>query len=523
MWRAWDQTLGREIALKRLKPEQANYADNRARFYREARITGQLEHPGIVPVYDYQASGATSHSYYTMRFLHGRTLREAIHTFHAQREATDEALISGPLLDLLAKFASICNTMAFAHARGIIHRDLKGDNVIVGDFGEVVVLDWGLAKCLDTTEEPAAPRPEEDSLVGMKVTATMQGEKLGTPAYMAPEQAQGKIDEIDVRTDVYGLAAILYEILTGRPPFTGADVLEVMKAVIERAPLAPRELDPEIPAELEHICMRGLAKHREDRYPSVSALADEVHSWLATLAERTRTEQERERFFELSLDLLAIIDRRGHLTQSNPAWATQLGWSESARAGQGLAHFVHAEDHELLAAKLEALWAGACVVEFDLRLTRADDDHRWFHCQVRSLPDQAALYLVGRDVTERRRSEQLFQGLLESAPDATCVIDTDGHISLVNAQLERMFGYKRDELIGEHVNILVPSSLRARHGQHVRGYASQAAPRPMGTGMLLEGQHRDGSPISVEISLSPVETETKKLIACAIRTRASDT
>ena len=161
------------------------------------------------------------------------------------------------------------------------------------------------------------------------------------------------------------------------------------------------------------------------------------------------------------------------------------------------------------------------AVELELRVSTASGELRWVHWQVRALPDEAGLYLVGRDVTERRRSEQMFAGLLESAPDATCVIDTAGTITLANAQLERLFGYAREQLLGEHVNILVPEAVRDRHTMHVQGYAKAAKPRPMGSQIELEGQHKDGHRIKVEISLSPVPTETGLLIACAIRERRS--
>ena len=153
VWRAYDEVLGREVALKRLRADKADSAANRSRFFREARLTGQLDHPGVVPVYDYTTTEDGKHCFYTMRFLRGRTLLEVIDEFHAQRREQGLPLVSSRFLELLGYFTSVCNTVAFAHSRGVIHRDLKGDNVIVGDYGEVVVLDWGLAKQL---QEPAA-------------------------------------------------------------------------------------------------------------------------------------------------------------------------------------------------------------------------------------------------------------------------------------------------------------------------------------------------------------------------------
>ena len=229
VWLAHDELLQRDVALKRLKSEQSGSARHRNRFFREARITGQLDHPGIVPVYDYATTEDGSQCYYTMRFVQGRTLRQVIRAFHAERRASDFPFVGGDLLELLAYFTRVCNTMAFAHSRGVIHRDIKGDNIIIGDFGEVIMLDWGLAKELDVEEtfEVGDSEPEQDP------HQTMHGELLGTPAYMAPEQALGQLDALDRRTDIYGLCAVLYEILTGRPPFMGDDVQEVIKAAID--------------------------------------------------------------------------------------------------------------------------------------------------------------------------------------------------------------------------------------------------------------------------------------------------
>lgn len=523
VWRAYDKVLGREVALKWLKRDQAEHLDNRARFHREAQITGQLDHPGVVPVYDYSSTEDGRRCYYTMRFLRGRTLAEVIAEFHRTRG--DDGMVSGAFLQLLGYFISICNTMAFAHTRGIVHRDLKGDNVIIGKFGEVIVLDWGLGKRIGVDEEVGERagnpswRPSESGRGG--IIDTMQGERLGTPAFMAPEQALGSIDEIDERTDVYGLAAILYDILTGRPPFYGDNVIAVMDAVAREQPTPPSEVVPGVPPELERICLKGLAKDRAQRWQAVTELAAAVQGWVNALAERKRTEQERENFFDLSLDLLAIIDRDGRVRQSNAAWSSQLGWSEQDRADAELLDFVAPEHRELAEAKLGELWAGAHAVELELRMLRADGVRRWIDLRARTLPDEAAIYLVGRDVTERRQSEQQFIGLLESAPDATCVIDGQGQIVLINKQLERMFGYPRERLIGRPIETLVPEHLRGGHLAHVQHYFSNPNARPMGSGLALTGQREDGTIVPIEVSLSPVQTETRLLVSCALRIRRS--
>jgi serine/threonine-protein kinase len=181
---------------------------------------------------------------------------------------------------LLGALVTVCNTIAYAHSRGVIHRDLNGQNVVLADFGEVVVLDWGLAKLVGVSSDDALTLPASlDWELSGDVDLTLAGQTLGTPAYMAPEQAGGILDQIDVRTDVYGLGAILYEILTGQPPFSGSDTREVIRKVREERPVPPSQLWPDVPPALETACLRALAKRPADRYESASELAQDVQGW----------------------------------------------------------------------------------------------------------------------------------------------------------------------------------------------------------------------------------------------------
>lgn len=300
VWLARDVHLGRDVAFKELRPEVAANASLWARFLKEARVTGQLEHPGIVPVYELARRPGSGAPFYTMRFVRGRTLTEAGRAFHDKR-AQGRA---GPLdmQALLTSFVGVANAVAYAHSRGVIHRDLKGDNVVLGDYGEVIVLDWGLAKVLDRDDggaagEVSSPVPETGE--GARSTsdggsqpplsvddhgssqATVHGQVLGTPAYMPPEQAEGRLDRVDRLSDVYGLGAILYEILTGQPPFRGSDTQEILRRVRRDPPVRPRTLVPEVPAALEAVCLKALAKEPAARYASAAEVAAEVQRFLA--------------------------------------------------------------------------------------------------------------------------------------------------------------------------------------------------------------------------------------------------
>jgi tetratricopeptide (TPR) repeat protein len=278
VWLARDADLGREVALKELLGERAGDPSLTARFLEEAKITGQLEHPNIVPVYELARSEVDSAPpFYTMRFIRGNTLEGAIKNYHCKR-LTKEA---GPLelRELLGHFVAVCNAISYAHSRGVLHRDLKPSNIIVGDFGEVIVLDWGLAK-LKGADEPA--RSLAPVAVGEEPSrrATEQGQVLGTPSYMPPEQAEGRLEMVDERSDVYALGAILYDLLTGEPPFDGPDTVTVLRRVVRDQPVAPRRTVPETSSALEAICLQALAKKPSDRYASAKSLAQDVQRWL---------------------------------------------------------------------------------------------------------------------------------------------------------------------------------------------------------------------------------------------------
>lgn len=277
-----DEQIGRDVALKEVSLDEIRAAEHSAasksslssaemqRLLREARVTGQLEHPNIVPVYDLgrRRDGAL---YYTMRFVRGVTL--------SQRLKACRAL--GERLRLLKPFLDLCNAIAYAHSRGVIHRDLKPANAMVGEFGETVLLDWGIAKVSNREEIRSVDISNEAKLLQEPdIANTVAGEAIGTPGYMSPEQAKGLVDEIDERSDVFGLGAILYQILTGAPPYRGGSEEELLVRAQRGKVTGVLRLCPDAPKPLAAIAEKALCAEKSGRYQSAKELAEEIDAYM---------------------------------------------------------------------------------------------------------------------------------------------------------------------------------------------------------------------------------------------------
>ncbi len=278
---ALDSELHREVALKQILDRHADDPVSRQRFLLEAEVTGGLEHPGIVPVYGLGTYG-NGRPYYAMRFIKGDSLKEAVDQFHADAALkTDLGRRSLALRNLLRRFTDVCNAIDYAHSRGVLHRDIKPGNIIMGKHGETLVVDWGLAKPMgrvepgsESGERTLVPRSASGS------TNTLSGSALGTPAYMSPEQAEGDLEHLGPRSDVYSLGATLYCLLTNKPPFEG-DVAEIIRGVQKGGFRPPRAVDPSIDRALEAVCLKAMALEPDDRYSSPKALAEDIERWMA--------------------------------------------------------------------------------------------------------------------------------------------------------------------------------------------------------------------------------------------------
>jgi len=369
---AIDNDFGRDVAVKMMRPGVSG-RETVDRFLREARVAGRLPHPNIVPIYEIGTleKKGDGTPYFTMSRIMGRDLSRII---EAVENGEDDFPRRFSRARLLRIFQEVCNAISYAHDRGVIHRDLKPANVMVGDYGEVFVVDWGLAKVRRRPDSPdAASRqadspdqrsPDQGGFAGGREGAsraldrqrrplseqddhalTMEGDILGTPAYMPPEQADGRIEDIDEKSDIYSLGAILYELLTFRPPFEGATGLNVLANVLagkltppsaraseirkamqqaRRSPEAP--LPESVPPELEEIVIKAMAKDKKDRYGSVDELNEDVQRFLEGEKERERKRVEAIQKVQEGREHFARFETMaGEIREEEKALAEELG------------------------------------------------------------------------------------------------------------------------------------------------------------------------------------------------------
>ena len=298
VFEARDIDLNRNVAVKEMQQRFVDDQAIRERFEREAMITGGLEHPGIVPVY---AIGHHSDGrpYYAMRFIKGETLREAIRAFHQVDWKQTSVAQPVELRRLLTRFLDVCHTIEYAHQRGVIHRDIKPDNVMVGKHGETLVVDWGLAKTFSSSPTTTATTEYAEDILELSgdadITATLAGRVVGSPLFMSPEQARGETETLGPATDIYSLGSLLFTLLTDKLAVDGLTTKEVLAKVIQGDVRTPQQVDKSVHADLDAICARAMSTNPEHRYPSVRDLANDIERHLADEPVLARRESWFER------------------------------------------------------------------------------------------------------------------------------------------------------------------------------------------------------------------------------------
>jgi len=398
VFRGRDTLFGRPVALKLLLDEHLGRTELRWRFGEEIRITASLQHPSVVPVYD-TGTCAGGRPYYVMRLVEGETLESLL---AARPEPGHDRS------RFLKVFEKVCEGVGFAHARGVIHRDIKPENVMVGALGMVQLMDWGVAKVLPHSPvgvpvpEPVADGADPEKLEDLQ---TRFGRVLGTPAYMSPEQARGHLDRMDERTDVFALGGLLCNILTGAPPYAGADARSAYKQAA-RADLAEgfarldaAGADPELVA----LCKRCLAAEPRERPRDAGALAASLAECLAY--DLRRAERDLVRFFELTPDLFCIAGMDGYFRRVNANFSRVLGHPTAQLLAEPFLNFVHPDDHGRTTDVLADLARGELCVRFRNRYRDARGDYHWFEWQAKPLVGEGMIFAVARDVTDTMRLE----------------------------------------------------------------------------------------------------------------------
>ncbi|MBI1904194.1 MAG: serine/threonine protein kinase [Planctomycetia bacterium] len=381
---AYDSELNREVALKEIQIRHALRPESRSRFLLEAEITGGLEHPGVVPVYGLGAYD-DGRPYYAMRFIRGESLLQAIERFHATPVAQSGSFQSLEFRQLLRRFIDVCNAIQYAHDRGVIHRDVKPGNVMLGKYGETLVVDWGLAKALGRADACSVPEGEDlppslRPVSADKVADTQLGQAIGTPAYMSPEQAAGQIDQVGPATDIYSLGATLYHLLAGRPPFTRGNARPLRDAARSASCPRPSEIQRNVPRPLEAICLRAMAPLPVDRYITARSVAEELERWLADepvaayvepLWDRGRRFVKRHRTLVTASVVGVLIAMVGLAALSAVIAASNRRLARANETIRGRNEQITAQN-----TRISAINAQLTVANGNLKLARAEADQK---------------------------------------------------------------------------------------------------------------------------------------------------
>lgn len=404
---AHDLDLDREVAVKISLKQHQDKPLPRQQFINEALICGRLQHPGIIPIYE-TGTFADKRPYFAMQLVKGDTLAELL---NARSQPQND------LPRLLKAFEQVCQTVSYAHSCGIIHLDIKPGNIMVGSFGQVHLMDWGLARTSADRQSPSSLSIDRyglhrdsnpaDVLSGSSSNNIVEelptGGVWGTPAYMSPEQARGRY--ADVRSDVFCLGGILCEILTGSPPYRGKNFFDVCfkAAEADLREMHLKLIESGADGVLVRLAMKCLSPDPDDRPMDARIVAMELTLYLESLMQRA--ESDLERFFELSFDMFCIAGFDGFFRRVNSNFPRILGHSEKVLTSRAFLEFVHPEDRERTIHVMSQLQRGLPVVQFQNRYNASDGSWRTFEWTAKSIPEDSIIFAVARDVTSLKDLE----------------------------------------------------------------------------------------------------------------------
>ncbi len=517
----WDSRLHRHVAIKTFCEAQKGNQRLQYQFLREARIASRLSHPGILGIHDFgvEPSGL---AYIIMDMITGETMEDAI---------ADAVECEPKRLSLLTAFFQICQSMAYAHANGVVHRDLKPANIMVGDYGLAIVLDWGLAKVLGNSVFPSSdlqeelPAPISNSDLDMPCNHpqgkfnTLLGTVMGTLYYLAPEQARGEV--IDFRSDVFSLGGILCHLLTGSPPFVGKKLFDVyQQSVSGDLSHAFDQLDRcGAPPPLVQLAKRCLDPNVASRPENASFLVEALKQYLES--GQRRAEEELVRFFDLSIDLFCIANTQGYFWRLNNNFSRTLGYTPKELTARPFIEFVHPDDQPDTLNEIVKLSRGEPTIQFRNRYRHKNGHYISLEWTARSLESEGVIYAVARDISERIRLENeksriesdrfRLSEIVHSASDAIVGKDLNGVVQSWNRGAEKLFGYTAEEMIGKCIHDIIPPErleeenailARIRCGERVETLETVRI-------------HKCGEPIDISLSVSPIRNSFGAVIGAS--------
>lgn len=400
-----DTLLLRDVAVKVLLRRYQHDNALRARFVREARILSQLQHPCIAPVYD-MGETIDGRPFFAMKLVEGQSLAEIL----AERTEDDQS-DRGRTLSIIEQ---VCQALAYAHAHGVVHLDIKPSNIMIGRFGEVQLMDWGLARVvpdtpvadslgISSTQQAASEDPLKELILARSNEISLSDESVqGTPAYMSPEQALGK--PMDVRADVFGIGAVLCEILCGQPPYSGSALGEVYgqaaRADLESAWQILKTCNAD--RGLIQLAKQCLSPNREDRPRDAAQVSEYLAAYVQSALQTA--ESDLKRFFDLNLDLFCIANTEGYFLRINDNFSRVLGYCRKELIALPFLEFVHEDDKEKTLEAISVLSEGSPLTRFCNRYRRSDGRFLLFEWTAKSFPEEKIIFAVARVIDAQPES-----------------------------------------------------------------------------------------------------------------------